>query len=81
MARRSISELITDAEARLHDTRSRIAEQHTTIERRRAVGAGLKESVELLENLETIVRLRERRLRYLREWRDLRIAAPNPDRR
>ena len=44
-----------------------VAEQHAAIERRKAIGAGLKESLELLENLETIVRLRERRLRYLSE--------------
>src|SRR5215469_15153700 len=46
---------------RLHDTQSRMAEQHTAIERRKAIGerhkaigAGLKESLELLENLETM---------------------------
>jgi len=58
-----------------------VAEQHAAIERSKAIGAGLKESLELLENLKTIVRLRERRLRYFREWRDPRIAAHNPDRR
>ena len=61
---------------RFHDTQSRIAEQHAAIERSKAIGAGLKESLEL-ENLKTFVRLRERRLRCLQEWRDPRIAAPN----
>jgi hypothetical protein len=60
MERRAISELISDTKARLHDTRSRVAEQHTAIERRRAIGAELTGSLGLLDNLETIVRLRER---------------------
>jgi hypothetical protein len=67
--KRPVSELISEAENRLRDTRSRIAEQQRIIARRAAIGADVTQSTALLENLEAIARLRERRLRYLREWR------------
>jgi hypothetical protein len=67
--KRPVSELISEAENRLRDTRSRIAEQQRIIARRTAIGADVTQSMTLLENLEAIALLRERRLRYLREWR------------
>ena len=67
--KRPVSELIGEAENRLRDTRSRIEEQQRIIARRTAIGADVTQSMTLLENLEAIALLRERRLRYLREWR------------
>jgi hypothetical protein len=62
MGRRAISELISETERRLNDSRSRVREERKAIARREAIGAALIESQELLENLETRVMLIEGRL-------------------
>ena len=74
MERRAISELISETERRLNDSRSRVREERKAIARREAIGAALIESQELLENLETRVMLIEGRLRYLRLLHRLRLA-------
>ena len=74
MGRRAISELISETERRLNDSRVRVQEERKFIARRKAIGAELIESQELLENLETRVMLIESRLRYLRLVHRLRPA-------
>jgi hypothetical protein len=74
MGRRAISELISETERRLNDSRSRVREERKAIARREAIGAALIESQELLENLETRVMLIEGRLHYLRLVHRLRLA-------
>jgi hypothetical protein len=74
MGRRAISELISETERRLNDSRSRVQEERKIIARRGAIGADLIESQELLENLETRVMLIEGRLRHLRLVHRLRLA-------
>jgi hypothetical protein len=73
MGRRAISELIGETETRLNDSRSRVQEERKVIARRKAIGAELTESQELLENLETRVMLIDGRLRYLRLVHRLRL--------
>jgi hypothetical protein len=68
MEPRAISDRITETERLLNESRSRLEEQRNAIARRKAIGGNLKESVELLKNLQTSVSLRERHLRYLRRW-------------
>jgi hypothetical protein len=64
---RPIAEPIADTEKRLNDTRARIAEQQKILDwREEEVGAGLRQSRELLKHMESIASSRERRLRYLR---------------
>jgi hypothetical protein len=46
---RAISELMSEAERLLKGSRSRIADERKIIARRRAIGADLKESMELLK--------------------------------
>src|SRR5262249_53991159 len=72
MERRAISELIAEVEQGLRDTHTHIEEVQQVIARRRAVGADLAETLKLLENLESIARLRQRRLCYLRDLAALR---------
>ena len=74
MGRRANSELISETERRLNDSRSRVQEERKVIARRKAIGAELIESQELLENLETRVTLIEGRLHYLRLVHKLRLA-------
>jgi hypothetical protein len=74
MGRRANSELISETERRLNDTRSRVQEERKVIARRKAIGADLIESQALLENLETRVMLIEGRLHYLRLAHRLRLA-------
>jgi hypothetical protein len=74
MERRAISELISETERRLNDSRSRVQEERKVIARRKAIGADPVESQELLDNLETRVMLIEGRLRYLRLVHRLRLA-------
>ena len=74
--RRSLGETQSrfELEGLLNETRSRIEEERKVIARREAIGADLTESLELLRNLETTAVLRERRLCYLRQWRDFTIS-------
>ena len=74
MGRRANSELISETERRLNDSRSRVQEERKVIARRKAIGADLIESQALLENLETRVTLIEGRLHYLRLAHRLRLA-------
>ena len=52
MERRSIAELISEAEGLLNDSRSRIDEERKVIAHRKAIGADLAESEQLLANFE-----------------------------
>ena len=66
MERRSIAELISEAEGLLNDSRSRIDEERKVIAHRKAIGADLAESEQLLANFEMRANWREWRLCYLR---------------
>ena len=73
--RRSLGETQSrfELEGLLNETRWRIEEERKVIARREAIGADLTESLELLRNLETTA-VCERRLCYLRQWRDFTIS-------
>ena len=74
MGRRANSELISETERRLNDSRSSVQEERKVIARRKAIGADLIESQALLENRGTRVMLIEGRLHYLRLVHRLRLA-------
>lgn len=67
MARAS-SEYIAEAETLLAETKAHVEEERLIIARRRELGSDLTESLALLENLESTLRRRERRLASLRHW-------------
>jgi hypothetical protein len=70
MARAS-SEYIAEAETLLAETKAHVEEERLIIVRRRELGSDLTESLALLENLESTLRRRERRLASLRHWAKL----------
>jgi hypothetical protein len=66
MNRKSLSELIAEAERHLSDTTGHVNEQRHTVKRLKRLGADSSNAAGLLDNLLERRRLHQRRLAYLR---------------
>jgi hypothetical protein len=66
MADKSRSELITEAERELAETKGLVDEQYAIVARLKRIGANSKQAICVLSDLLELQQMREQRLAYLR---------------